>query len=62
MLQSIIDEDEFKVLARIADYEKGINELTDAVAKMQINILATAFIVNLTKFRLLKTPIIFQYY
>lgn len=31
---SIIDEDEFKVLAGIADYEKGINALTDAVAKM----------------------------
>ena len=33
-LQSIIDEDEFKVLSGIADYEKGINALTDAVAKM----------------------------
>lgn len=34
MLQSIIDEDEFKVLTGIADYEKGINALKDAVAKM----------------------------
>jgi len=32
-LQSIIDEDEFKVLAGIADYEKGINALTDAIAR-----------------------------
>ncbi|AUN09807.1 XRE family transcriptional regulator [Clostridium botulinum] len=34
MLKSIIDEEDFKVLTGIADYEKGINELTDAVFKM----------------------------
>ena len=34
LLQSIIDEEEFKVLAGITDYEKGIKELHNAVNKM----------------------------
>jgi transcriptional regulator with XRE-family HTH domain len=34
MLQSLINEDEFKILAGIDDYEKGIRKLKDAVTKM----------------------------
>lgn len=34
LLQSIINEDEFKVLAGITDYEKGISKLKDAITKM----------------------------
>lgn len=34
LLQSLINEDEFKVLAGITDYEKGISKLKDAITKM----------------------------
>jgi len=34
MLQSLINEDEFKILAGIDDYEQGISKLKDAITKM----------------------------